>query len=151
MKTIELEKKLVIERELPASQEAVFDALTIPEQMNQWFYGMPEGYAKVEQDFRVGGKYTVHMHHPDGSKEECGGEEAHAPNGEYLEISKPDKLAFTWRSQGFLEHSVVTIELSRTDTGTHFKLTHELPTEDMIAPHTEGWNNCIGHLAATFI
>ncbi len=34
---------LEIERELSANRDAVFSALTQPEKMSQWFYGMDEG------------------------------------------------------------------------------------------------------------
>jgi uncharacterized protein YndB with AHSA1/START domain len=131
---------LEIERELSAKPEAVFNALTQPEKMSQWFYGMDEGYAKAEADLRVGGKYTVSMYRPNH-------ELAAAPHGEYLEIDRPSKLVFTWTSEGFVENTIVTIILKETESGTHLLLRHELPEEAKEA-HTEGWTACGDRLEA---
>ena len=140
---------LDIERHFGAPREAVFAALTEPEKMNQWFFGMPEGSAKVEQDFRVGGTYTVNMYAPDGSESKCGdsGESKHAPHGEYLEIDPPNKLVFSWISEGFVDDSKVTVLLEEDGDGTKLILRHELPASIM-EPHREGWTNCIDHLEA---
>lgn len=142
---------LEISRELSAPPERVFAALTQPELMNQWFYGNTESSAQVESDFRVRGQYTVYMRNADGDLATCGpdNEAGCAPHGEYLEIDPPRKLVFTWVSEGFVEHSVVTIELSPIERGTLLNLRHELPAA--VAPaHREGWNACLNHLAATF-
>ena len=87
---------LEIERTFAAPPEKVFDALTQPEKMNQWFFGMDHGCARVEQDFRVGGTYTINMMTPEGEDGSCDGEVRHAPHGEYLEIDRPNRLVFTW-------------------------------------------------------
>ena len=140
---------LDIERHFDASREAVFAALTETEKMNQWFYGMPEGKAKVDQEFRVGGAYTVNMYASDGSESKCSTDDAceskHAPHGEYLEIDPPNKLVFTWISEGFVDSSTVTILLEEDGNGTKLILRHELPAS-VAEPHREGWTTCIGHL-----
>ncbi len=138
---------LNVERRLDASPEQVFDALTEPAKMNQWFFGIPEGRAEVEQDLRVGGKYVVRMYDADGAESKCDqAEEARfAPHGEYLEIDPPRKLVFTWISEGFVDDSTVTIELKQDGDGTLLTLQHELPA-DAVDPHTHGWNECLGHL-----
>ena len=136
---------LNIERTFTASKEKLFEAITKPELMNQWFYGMETGYAKVDQDFRVGGKYTIHMLSPGGEKSNCGEGESHAPYGEYLEIDPPNRVVFTWTAEGFVESSKVSINLESISGGTKLILKHELPA-DMLLPHTEGWTNCLSHL-----
>lgn len=140
---------LEIERRFDASREAVFAALTEPDMMNQWFYGMPEGKAEVEQDFRVGGKYTINMFAAEGIEHTCEGAE-YAPHGEYLEIDPPKKLVFTWISEGFVDDSTVTIQLEEEGEGTRLMLRHELP-ETVVEPHREGWNTCVDHLGAFLI
>ncbi len=129
---------LEIERELSAKPDSVFSALTQPEKMSQWFYGMDTGYARAEADLRVGGKYKVSMYRSDD-------ELAAAPHGEYLEIDPPSKLVFTWTSEGYVKNSIVTIILRETEKGTHLHLKHELPEEAKEA-HNEGWTTCAERL-----
>jgi len=140
---------LDIERHFDAPREAVFAALTEPYKMNQWFFGMPGGSAKVEQDFRVGGSYTVNMFAADGSESKCENarEAEYAPHGEYLEIDPPNKLVFTWISEGFVDDSTVTVLLEEEEGGTKLVLRHELPAA-VVEPHREGWVTCISHLEA---
>ncbi len=85
---------------------------------------------------RVGGTYAVEM------KNE---EVTHKPHGEYLEILPPEKLVFTWISEGFTTNSTVTIELVEAEGQTELTLTHELPA-DGIEDHRVGWTNALSHL-----
>lgn len=136
---------LKIERTLSAAPKDVFAALTQSQKMNQWFFGMDGGSARVEQDFRVGGTYTINMLKENGEPGSCDGEQRYAPHGEYLEIDPPRRLVFSWISEGFVENSTVTIELEAFEKGTKLVLTHELPS-DAIEAHTHGWNACLEHL-----
>ena len=47
---------LELRRSIQASREDVFKALTTPEIMNQWFYGMDNGSVKVTSDLKGGGE-----------------------------------------------------------------------------------------------
>jgi uncharacterized protein YndB with AHSA1/START domain len=71
--------------------------------------------------------------------------EKYQPHGTYLEIVPPEKLVFTWSSEGFVTDTKVTIELFERGGETELVLTHELP-EGMIEPHRQGWTNCLSHL-----
>lgn len=137
---------LNIDREVKGSIERVFQAFTDPVKMSQWFFGFPGGSARIEQDFRVGGKYLIEMIHPQTdlskSEEEC---DSPVHHGEYLEINSPVKLSFTWINENFVKYSIVTINFSETKTGTLISLRHELPPE-VISPHTLGWNACLDNL-----
>ena len=128
--------KLVIKRTLPASRERVFSALTDPARMARWFYGMEPGQAKVTSDFRVGGTYSIEM---SDDHQKC------VPCGEYLEIVPPEKLVFSWSSEGHVKDSKVTIELFDKGSQTELVLTHELP-KDEVESHQQGWANCLRHL-----
>ncbi len=142
MKENEVLSMLEIKRTIGGKVDTVFDALTKPEIMAKWFYGMDEGRAEVEIDFRVGGEFVIHMFKADGSASSCA---EYEPHGKYLEIDRPNKVVFTWISEGFVDHSVVTITLKAIDDETELTLRHELP-ENVVDAHREGWNACLGNL-----
>lgn len=132
--------KLVIRRLLKHDRTQVFSALTDPAKMAKWFYGMETGQAKVTADLRPGGKFEIEMFNEKG-EEEC------KPHGIYLEIVPPERVVFTWTSEDSVKDTKVAIELFERDGGTELVLTHEL-SSDMIAPHRQGWTNCLIHLEA---
>jgi uncharacterized protein YndB with AHSA1/START domain len=127
---------LQVVRQLKHERTRVFSALTDPAKMAQWFFGMPGGSAKVANDLRIGGKYTVEM-----AGSSCG-----VQQGTYLEIVPPERLVFTWTMSKDGSLTKVTVELFEEEEGTKLVLTHELP-EQHVAGHREGWNICFDHLA----
>ncbi|HUL54301.1 MAG TPA: SRPBCC domain-containing protein [Opitutaceae bacterium] len=129
---------LKLTRLLPQSRAEIFAALTDPAQMAQWFFGMETGAAKVTRDLRPGGRYLIAM--SDGAKT-CN------PQGVYLEIRPPERLAFTWISEACPRESRVTIDLIARPGGTELVLTHELPA-DAAEGHRVGWGHCLDHLEA---
>ena len=130
--------RLEIRKKLPADPQAVFEALTQTNQLNQWFYAMDKGSAQTEIDLRVGGQYSIGMINE-------AGETVATPCGEFLEIDPPHKLSMTWKTDGFVDHSILTFELRAIDDGTELTLTHELP-EPTVEPHRQGWGTCLAHL-----
>ena len=131
---------LEVRKTMSAAPQAVFDALTQPEQMNQWFFAMEEGSAQTEVDLQTGGKYSVAMINKDG-------ETVATPYGEFLEIDPPHKLSMTWITDGFVEHSVLTFEINEIDGGSEVTIRHELPAP-AIEPHRGGWTTCLEHLSS---
>ena len=129
---------LEIRKTLSADPQAVFNALTQVEFLNQWFYAMDEGSAKTEVDLKPGGKYSIAMINKEG-------ESVATPYGEFLEIDPPKKLSMTWITDGFVDHSVLTFILKEVEGGTEITLSHELP-EPAIEPHRGGWATCFEHL-----
>ena len=126
-----------VRRLLPATADEVFAAWTDPELMARWF--SPVGHAEVEVDLRVGGRFRVTMGTEDRRIEHT---------GEYLEISSPRRLAFTWASP-FTgpEPSVVTVEIQSAEEGTELLLTHERLPGDQVEPHAGGWGRMLDRLA----
>jgi uncharacterized protein YndB with AHSA1/START domain len=129
--------KVNIEKIIHAPIEKVFDAWLDPKIMSKFMMGMPEmPESDVENDPREGGGFTIIMHYR-GEK---------LPHtGKYLEISRPDKLVFTWVSHhSVVENSTVTLNFTKVDVSkTKVELTHvKFIDEEMRSAHEGGWG-CI--------
>jgi uncharacterized protein YndB with AHSA1/START domain len=100
--------KVNIEKIIHGPIEKVFDAWLDPKLMSKFMMGMPDmPESDVENDPREGGSFTIAMHYR--------GEEL-PHTGRYLEISRPDKLVFTWVSHhSAAEDSTVTLNFIRID------------------------------------
>jgi uncharacterized protein YndB with AHSA1/START domain len=126
-----------IRRLLPGTPEEIFAAWTEPELMQRWM--SPVGHAEAEVDLRVGGRFRVVM---------VGEGTAIEHAGEYLEISPPRYLVFTWQSPYTgPDHSVVTVVLEPAESGTEIVLTHERLPEEMVVPHRDGWGRMLERLS----
>jgi len=98
----------------------------------------------AEVDLRVGGKYRIEMHAPDGA--------THIVSGEYREVAPPKRLVYTWGwEDGTVKDSVVTVEFQERGKSTEVILRHErLPSAESRARHTEGWIGCMDKFEALF-
>jgi uncharacterized protein YndB with AHSA1/START domain len=129
--------KVNIEKVINAPIEKVFDAWLNPELLSKFMMGMPDmPETDVELDAREGGSFTFIMHYR-GEK---------LPHtGKYLEISRPDKLVFTWISHhSVVDNSTVTLNFTRIDDSrTNITLSHvKFIDEEMRSAHEGGWG-CI--------
>jgi uncharacterized protein YndB with AHSA1/START domain len=133
-----------VTRRFEVSAERVFDAWLSPEMLGQWMFGpgvREEEIVRLAVDAQVGGSFSfiVRRH---------GEEIDHI--GEYLEISRPHRLVFTWGiRQETTDFSRVIVEIVPLETGSELTLTHELhPDWADYASRTEtGWNKMLGTLA----
>jgi uncharacterized protein YndB with AHSA1/START domain len=132
------EEAIRLERLLPAPVEEVFDALTNAARMAEWF--SPVGGAEVEAEAVVGGRLSVVMVEGDDRLEH---------DGEFLEVVRPTRLSFTWRSR-FTggRATVVTVELSDEDGKTRLVLKHDRLPRDARASHEGGWGAILDRLSA---
>jgi uncharacterized protein YndB with AHSA1/START domain len=122
--------------------EKVFDAWLNPKMLSKFMRGMPDmPESDVETDAREGGNFTIIMHYR-GEK---------IPHtGKYLEISRPDKLVFTWASQySVVDNSTVTLKFTKVDDNrTNISLSHvKFIDEEMRSAHEEGWGNILDKLS----
>lgn len=142
--------KLVIKKVISAKREDVFAAWTKPELMQRWFCP-PNWSAKTTNELKVGGSYSHNMISDGKTGSACNSDSnQHLHTGEYLEISPPEKLVFTWNSPS-VKNTRVTIELREQGESTELTLTHELlETEELRNRHTEGWEACLANLL-TFV
>jgi len=144
---VDTREVLVLNRIFSAPVERVFDAWTKPEVLAKWFG--PEGFSvnRSEVQLYVGGGYDIEICSPDGK---------HIRHfGNYLEISKPHKLAFTWMlvdqackgSEGLVAETIVSIEFNRIELATELTLTHEkLPSKEAYDGHKFGWTSSLDSL-----
>ena len=70
-------------------------------------------------------------------------------SGEYLEISRPYRLVFSWISPFSIEGSTVTIDFTELDDGiTEIDLKHvRFIDEEARSDHEGGWTNILDKLA----
>ncbi len=100
----------------------VFEAMSKPEHVKQWWGRLGEGYSVpvCEIDFRLGGKWRFVNRHPKGEA---------AFHGEYLEIAPPNRVVFTEIFELFPDTvSVVTAELAHDGVKTRLTVTVRYPS-----------------------
>jgi uncharacterized protein YndB with AHSA1/START domain len=132
------EASIRLERLLSAPVEDVFDAMTDPTRMADWF--SPIGRAEVEAVPVVGGRLHVVMVEGDVRLEH---------DGEFLDVQRPTRLEFTWRSRFTGDRpTVVTVELSDEDGKTRLVLEHEGLPADARESHEGGWGGILDRLSA---
>ena len=98
-----------------APRALVFDAMTKPEHVRQWWGLLGDGYsvAACEIDLRVGGKWKFVSQHPKGEI---------TFYGEYQEIVRPSRLAFTEIFADYPD-SVSVVSTDYTEEGHRTRLT----------------------------
>jgi uncharacterized protein YndB with AHSA1/START domain len=105
-----------------APRDLVFEAMTKPEHVREWWGRLGDGYSVpvCEVDFRVGGKWRFVNRHPRGEA---------AFHGEYREIAPPDRVVFTEIFEEFPDTvSVVTAELTEEGGKTRLTATVRYPS-----------------------
>jgi uncharacterized protein YndB with AHSA1/START domain len=137
--------RLRITRRFAASPERVFDAWLDPEMARKWLFGSLETHPgrRVEIDARVGGTWRM--------TNLCEGMELEGV-GEYLEIDRPRRLAFTFAIPAFGPHvDRIVVEIAPDGAGCRLTLTHEqLPLEFHDAT-TSGWGKMFDGLDAVLL
>jgi uncharacterized protein YndB with AHSA1/START domain len=102
------ELEIVTTREFDAPLELVFDVLTKPEHVRNWFAPFTDVVTECSIDLRVGGSYHIVFVTEDGI--EC------SFRGTYLEVEPPTRTVSTWLFEGWPDADAVeTTELRATD------------------------------------
>ena len=134
-----------VKRTINAPIEKVFDAWLNPETLAQFILPMPGMPSPdVENDAKEGGGFTIVMHV---------GEEKIPHTGKYVEISRPNKLVFSWVSPFSTDDSTVALNFSALDEDTtHIELTHiKFLHEEARSDHEGGWTNILDALGGLFV
>ena len=146
--TTQQETELRVTRRFEAPREDVFDAWINPDVLRRWWAADPSWDSPLaEVDAREGGRYRLSMR--DGQSGAT-----HTVVGEYTEIKRPDRLAFTWEWEGGpaemrgSEATQVVVEFNDSGGGTEVVLTHTGFASDAIRDeHTKGWEAVLANLA----
>ena len=105
------DREIVMTRTFDAPRELVWEALSKPEHMREWWG--PRGFTMpvCEMDFRVGGAYRFVQRGPDGAE--------YGFRGEYREIVPPERIGWTFEFEGMPGSiSVDTMTLTEEDGKT---------------------------------
>jgi uncharacterized protein YndB with AHSA1/START domain len=116
------DQEIRMTRLFDAPRELVFDAMTKPEHVKQWWGRLGEGYSVpvCEIDLRVGGRWRFVNRHPKGEV---------AFYGEYREITPPSRLVFTEIFEQFPDSvSVVTADYTSEGGKTRLTATVRYPS-----------------------
>jgi uncharacterized protein YndB with AHSA1/START domain len=109
------DQEIRMTRLFDAPRHLVFEAMTKPEHVKQWWGRLGDGYSVpiCEIDLRPGGAWRFVNRHPQGEA---------AFHGEYREITPPSRLVFTEIFEEFPDSvSVVTTEFA--DEGGRTRMT----------------------------
>ena len=112
-------------RVFDAPRHLVFEAMSTPEHVRQWWGNLGEGYSVpvCEIDLRVGGRWRFVNRHPKGEA---------AFHGEYREINPPGRIVFTEIFEDFPDAvSVVTSELTEQNGKTLMTVTVDYGSKDV--------------------
>ena len=138
---------LRLRRTFDAPREEVFDAWTNPEVLRRWWAVTPAGRTPVtDVDLRVGGSYKLTMEDPEAGT-------THTVRGEYREVSRPERLVYSWcwvQEDGSTGHeSTVSVEFVGEGERTTVVLEHSgLESPESAERHVHGWEACLGMLEA---
>ena len=141
--TMQLNDTIVIEIDIAAPPERVFEAWTDPQQRLEW-WGDDAAYrgTKMESDLRVGGKWYTEGKGTTGKPFNV--------HGKYTRVDPPKALGFTWNHDWGgkpMPETRVLIELTPTSSGTHVTLTHSGFTDvGERDDHNNGWKRVLAWL-----
>lgn len=82
-----LEPILILDFEIDANCDAVYNAWTDLKIFKKWFCPTGFSVAKAEMDLKVGGFFRIHMKSPEG--------EIYPTKGEYILFDKPNRLVYS--------------------------------------------------------
>lgn len=129
---------------IAAPPERVFQALTDPRQLVQW-WGDAGMYrvTRMQSDVRVGGKWRSDGVGVDGK--------TFYVEGEYRELDPPRLLVYTWRgSYQTGPETLVRLELANEANGTRVRVHHSGFAGNVkdAQDHGNGWIRVLGWMAA---
>jgi len=136
---------LNVTKTIRAPIEKVFDAWLDVKMLSQFMLPMPGmRHPKIKNDPKEGKRFTILMYV---------GDDEMPHTGKYLEISRPNKLVFSWVSEFSPDGSVVTIIFSEVENNqTKVELNHvKFIDEESRNNHEGGWGNILNVLETVLL
>ena len=125
---------LTVTHRFDARPEEVFDAWLDPSRARRFLFTTDHSEViDCEIEARVGGDFRIIDHrHEEGDVDHV---------GEYLEIDRPRRLAFTFGVPQFdASMTRVTLDLAPAGDGCELTLTHDDVPDEWVEPTRRGWN-----------
>ena len=154
---------VVVDVEIGAPPERVFQALTDQKQLATWWGKEPSVIlTRFDMDGRKGGKYRYECHAAPGAEHGEVGEQLkrnqakqYECHGEVLEFDPPRLLVWSWMANWHEHPEHVTIvrwELEPTAKGTRVRVTHSGLRNEKIArnDYGQGWQGVLALLLGHF-
>ncbi|MBS1996127.1 MAG: SRPBCC domain-containing protein [Cyanobacteria bacterium SZAS LIN-2] len=133
-----------VTRHFEASAETVYDAWFDPAIARKFLFATPQGtVVRCEIDAREGGKFVITDRRGDVDFEHV---------GEYLELSRPDHISFSFGVPQFsTDVSRVSVDIFPVPEkpGCKVTLLHDEVLADYQSKTHEGWSNILNALAQT--
>src|SRR4051812_43452829 len=117
------DEEIRMTRLFDAPRDLVFEAMSRPEHITEWWGRLGEGYSVpvCEVDLRPGGRWRFVNRHPRGEA---------AFHGVYREVAPPERIVFTEIFEAFPDvESVVTSLLTEEDGKTRLTVTVRYPSQ----------------------
>jgi glutathione S-transferase len=132
---------LEITRTFNAPPSRVFACFTNREDWSAWAGPQAIQGEVTLLEPKVGGRYRIVMHRPDGAELVAG--------GEFQVLEEPSRLAFTWKWEHGQDTTLVTIFLRDVGGKTEMHFRHEgFTSEEDRDRHNDGWTGCFIKLEA---
>ena len=135
---------VIVKETFNASLQKVWEALTDPSKLKQWYFDIGEFRAEVGFEFTFMGQGTSGTPY----KHLC----------QVTEVIPLKKLQYSWKYEGYPGNSLVTFELYEEDKQTHLTLTHlllepfPLDNPDLkFENFHEGWSQLIKQILSKFL
>ena len=135
---------LELTRFIRAPREKVFDAFVDENQLQRWHCPRGMSVHSASVDARVDGAWHVDMKTRD--------QQHHRVGGQYREIRRPQRLAYTWVWQDGAEamaglQTLIEIDFVSRDDGTEIRMRHSgFPADAARQGHAGGWNSVFNRL-----
>ena len=127
-------------REIPATPDQVFRALTDPEELMKW-WGPKGMLTRAHVNLRPGGEYRFEFLSPEGDTAWV--------KGQYQVVEPPRRIVKTWFNSKFPDlRNTVEIRLEPFPGGTRLTLIHSglADRPEAREDYAKGWPDVLGHL-----
>ena len=127
-------------REISATPEQVFRALTDPEELMRW-WGAKGMLTSARTNLRPGGEYRFEFLSPEG--------DAAWVKGQYQVVDPPRRIVKTWFNSKFPDlRNSVEFRLEPVAGGTRLTLVHSglKDRPEAFDDYAKGWPDVLGHL-----